>query len=94
MLSLDEKKQVLLQDQSLKDQTKGTTFSALSSLDPKAGGRFAALADTIVGHLGKPATVTIWEHDGVEPPLGWSVETQEPNGTPAEIEASRRLSKK
>jgi hypothetical protein len=92
MSLLDNKgrREVFENDLSVRNQSKGVSLAELAALrNPSPGGRFGPLADT-VGQLGKPATVTIWEHDPKEPPLGYSVNDQEPCGTSAEIEASRR----
>jgi hypothetical protein len=74
----------------------GTYFSQASAgMDDERGGRFAALnKPTVTGSGGgwapKQPPNSPWakDHCPPEPPLGWSVDDQEPVGEPHEIERS------
>ena len=75
------------------DKTQGSTFAAFNQLHlDEIGGRWTAEqqriingAKPIVDYPGKPDWAVQLPD---EPPLGWSVEAQEPCGEPHEIQAS------
>ena len=69
---------------------KASTYSALSDLsDPPRGGRYKIPSSTDDGpKIGTPWN-KLWANDPPEPPLGWSVEEQEPTGEQHEIAASK-----
>lgn len=93
---------MLEKKQMLADSMKPTTFHKMSEItDPDliAGGRFAASANIVSGtasHVPYPPLPADnpWHHDpvGIEPPLGFSVETVpicgEPHEQPEAIEAN------
>jgi len=71
---------------------KGSTYSALSDLfSPPRGGRYKIPEATSVDNGPKIGTGwnKLWTNDPPEPPLGWSVEEQEPTGEQHEIAASK-----
>ena len=82
---------------ALTGSTTTTTFRDMANLDLSLGGRFAVPgskpdvsgSEEITRYPRLPPS-NPWSSDlvGVEPPLGWSVEDQEPTGTFEEIEAS------
>jgi hypothetical protein len=71
---------------------KASTYSALSDLsDPPRGGRYKIDKPRSVDDgptIGTPWN-SLWKNDPPEPPLGWSVEEQEPTGEQHEIAASK-----
>ena len=73
----------------MKDR-KATSYHDLSDLsDPPRGGRYKIPSSTDDGpKIGTPWN-KLWANDPVEPPLGWSVEEQEPTGEQHEIAASK-----
>ena len=77
----------------MKDR-KGSSYSALSDLsDPPRGGRYKASKPGPGSADDGPKIGTpwnkLWANDPVEPPLGWSVEEQEPTGEQHEVAASK-----
>ena len=71
---------------------KASTYSALSDLsDPPRGGRYKIPSSVDDGpKIGTPWN-KLWANDPPEPPLGWSVEEQEPTGEQHEIAASKPI---
>jgi hypothetical protein len=78
---------------TLRKQNEDTgTYHSIANLDTGLSGRFS-VGGEIVGTNALtryPAASAPWSGPqvGIEPPLGWSVEDQEPTGTAQEIEAS------
>jgi hypothetical protein len=73
----------------MKDR-KATSYHDLSDLsDPPRGGRYKIPSSTDDGpKIGTPWN-KLWANDPPEPPLGWSVEEQEPTGEQHEVAASK-----
>jgi hypothetical protein len=76
---------------------KPTTFAAMSQLAlDETGGRYRATETTQITGSKTTSDVLVapaWsrERAGEEPPLGYSINDQEPVGTPAEIKAAQEL---
>jgi hypothetical protein len=78
--------------------TDATSYRDLANLDNSLSGRFAIVPGAEPSVSGRKLSVEYprqeggpWNWpDGVEQPLGWSVEDQEPCGTHAEVEQSLR----
>jgi hypothetical protein len=84
-----EKRAVHENDRSVREPT---TYSALAEIsDPAPGGRFAVDARKPANAVPRQPANSPWHADptGVEPPLGYAIDDQEPTGTAAEIAASR-----
>jgi hypothetical protein len=82
----------------LGSSTDATSYRDLANLDNSLSGRFAIVPGAEPSVSGRkpfveyPAAAPPWSGPqvGVEQPLGWSVEDQEPCGTHAEVEQSLR----
>jgi hypothetical protein len=73
----------------MKDR-KGSTYSGLSDLfSPPRGGRYKIPGSGDDGPKIGTGWNKLWANDPPEPPLGWSVEEQEPTGEQHEVAASK-----
>jgi hypothetical protein len=75
------------------DRKDRSTYSGLSDLsEPPRGGRYKIPSSVDDGPSGLKIGIpwnNLWANDPPEPPLGWSVEEQEPTGEQHEIAASK-----
>jgi hypothetical protein len=86
-----ERREVLDNDLRLQ---RGSTYHSHTNIDEEAGGRFARQQPMLIVGAAPvplyPGSVPAWTQDRGpdEPPLGFSVDAQEPLGEPHELEAS------
>jgi hypothetical protein len=97
-----EKRETLENDkvrEAAKDEARASTYfaQARATLGQEVGGRYAAMARPVITGAGayvvpKLPESSPWSHDpcAPEPPLGYSVEDQEPVGEAHEIAGSKK----